>query len=152
MTQVFEVKGLDELINAMDAYPRELAEVMATTMSASLNTLWENVPPYPQQDPMSKYQRTGLLGKSFGSGEQGGASGQEPDVYKISNGSGMWEGRFGSRLEYAEYVVGENQAGMHASNWWNIQDIAHRAADKIERLFNTAAERLAAFLDKAGKV
>ena len=151
MTQQIEVKGLDELIRAMDAYPRELAEVMAVTMSAGLNTLWENVPPYPEQDPMSNYQRTGLLGKSFGSGMQGGASGASPDIYRISNGSGMWEGKFGSQLEYAPFVVGEEQAGMHSSNWWNIQDIANSAVDKIERLFQTAAERLAAFLEKVGK-
>jgi hypothetical protein len=151
MSQGIEVEGLKELLARMTAYPMELVKVGAVAMSASLNTLWEKVPPYPQQDGMSNYRRTGLLGRSLGSSMQGGASGGSPSVYNIKQlGEGNFEGVFGTNLDYAEFVIGENQAGMHSSNWWNIKTIAERAADKIERIWQTVGDKLAAFLDKKG--
>lgn len=150
MTQGIEIKGLNELLKQMTAYPVQLVKVVAVTMSASLNSLWEKVPAYPPQEPDAKYRRTGTLGKSLGSSMSGGAT-SEPTVYRIRQlGEGNFEGAFGTNLDYAEFVIGENQAGMHKSNWWNIQTIANRAADKIERLWQKAGELLAEFLDKQG--
>lgn len=151
MTQAIDVQGLTELLAKMTRFPVELAKSVAVTMAASLNTLWEKVPPYPQQDATSNYRRTGTLGRSLGSSQSGGASGGNPSVYKIRQlGEGNYEGEFGTNLGYAHFVIGENQAGMHSSNWWNIKTIAERAADKIEKLWQTLGEKLAAFLDRQG--
>lgn len=148
MSQLVEVKGLTELLSSMTKYPVELAKTVAVTMSASLNTLWENVPPYPKQDAMAHYRRTGTLGRSLGSSMGGGASGGQPSIYKVRQlGQGDYEGVFGTNLDYADFVIGENQAGMHSSNWWNIRHIAERAADKIERLWQMAGDKLAKFLE-----
>lgn len=147
MPQQFEVKGLDELIASMTAYPLELAKITITSMGASLIALWERVPPYPRQDSSSTYRRTGTLGRSLGSSEQGGAGGN-PSVFNVKQlGGGNVEGVFGTNLGYAEYVIGENQAGMHSSNWWNIRTIAERAADKIEKIWQQCGDLLAAFLE-----
>lgn len=148
MTQLAEIKGLDELLQRMQAYPTELVKTMAVGMSASLNIFWEKVPPYPKQDPGARYRRTGTLGRSLGSSESGGATSDAPSIYKVKSlGQGNFEGTFGTNLEYAHWVIGEKQAGMHSSNWWNIQTIAFRAADKVEKLWNDIAEKLAKFLE-----
>ena len=116
-------------------------------MSASLIALWEKVPPYPQQDSGSTYRRTGTLGRSLGSSQQGGAQGN-PSVFNVKQlGGGNVEVVFGTNLNYADYVIGENQAGMHASNWWNIRTIAERAADKIEKIWQQCGDLLAQFLE-----
>lgn len=147
MSEQITVKGLDELIDRMTAYPVELIKITSVSMSASLNALWEKVPPYPQQDSGSSYRRTGTLGRSLGSSMQGGAGGN-PSVYKIrSLGGGNVEGVFGTNLDYAPFVIGENQAGMHSSNWWNIKTIAQRAADKIEKIWQQCGDLLAKFLE-----
>lgn len=151
MPQEVTVHGLTELIGRMTAYPVELAKVVAVSMSASLNSLWEKVPPYPQQDSSSNYRRTGTLGRSLGSSMQGGMSGN-PSIYKVTPlGGGNVEGAFGTYLDYAHWVIGENQAGMHSSNWWNIRTIAERAADKIEKIWQQCGELLAQFLEGKGK-
>lgn len=152
MTQGIEIKGLNELLRQMTKYPMQLVKVVSVTMSASLNTLWEKVPAYPPQEPDATYRRTGTLGKSLGSSMSGGAVG-DPSVYRIrqlGEGEGNFEGTFGSNLDYAPFVIGEQQAGMHSSNWWNIITIAQRAADKIERLWQKAGDLLAEFLEKQG--
>lgn len=153
MSQEFQVKGLSELLQRMTAFPVELTKSVAITMAASLNTFWENVPPYPQQDPQSKYRRTGTLGRSLGSDVGGGASGGKPGIYNIRKlGEANFQGEFGTNLEYAEYVIGEGtQAGMHSSNWWTIKTVAERAADKVERLWEALGEKLAQFLESKGQ-
>lgn len=153
MSQEFQVKGLTELLQKMTAFPVELTKAAAITMTASLNTLWENVPPYPQQDPQAKYRRRGKLGKSLGSDEGGGASGGNPSIYSIRKlGEGNFEGKFGTNLEYAHYVIGEGtQAGMHSSNWWTIKTVAERAAEKVERLWEALGEELAQLLESKGQ-
>lgn len=151
MPELIEVKGLDPLIKQMEAYPVEMNKASEIGMSASLNTLWEKVPPYPQQDNMANYRRTGLLGKSLGSSMGGGASGGHPSIYTVRKiGAGGFEGTFGTNLSYAHFVIGDEQAGMHKSNWWNIRTIAERAADKINDIWQAVGDKLAKFLEGKG--
>jgi hypothetical protein len=149
MPQLVEVRGLEELLTRMKRYPLEMHKALATTMSAALIAVWEAVPPYPPPPADSTYVRTGTLGKSLGSGLSGGSAG-EPDIFTVRPvGSMDYEGKFGTRLEYAEFVIGENQAASN-SHWWNIRTVAGRAAEKIGKLFNTLGEKLAAFLEGKG--
>jgi hypothetical protein len=151
MSQIAEVKGLDELIARMSAYPVEYVKTMATGMSASLNVYWENVPPYPQPPPESKYRRTGLLGKSLGSDISGGANGN-PSVFKIQQlGGGAFEGTFGTNLDYAPYVIGDTaQAEIHKGRWYVIGEVATKANEKVMKVWQMVADKLAAFLEMKG--
>lgn len=143
-----EIKGLDELQKRMSQFPRELEKVQDTTMDASLLTLWENVPPYPERPQDSSYDRTGTLGRSLGVSMSGEKIGK-PRIYaKKKLGSGM-EGQFGTNLEYAPYVIGDQQSRYHFM-WWTMKSVKEKAQDKIVKLWNTAAEKLAKFLDGKG--
>lgn len=142
---LIEIKGDKELLARMQKFPRELEVVQKETMTASLLTLWENVPPYPEVDnPV----RDGTLGKTLGVSMQGSKLGK-PSVYEVKKLGGGFEGRFGTNLEYAEYVIGEKQAWFHY-RWWLMENIKKAAEEKIIRLWNTAMEKLARFIDGKG--
>lgn len=144
---LIEVIGLNELLERMKKYPLEMVKGIALTMSASLITLWENVPPYPPPPPNSKYDRTGTLGRSLGSNEGGGV-GEEPSVFTIRKLGSGFEGRFGTNLDYAPYVIGDDtQAEIHSGRWWNLRFVANKASEKINRLWQTLGDKMAAFLE-----
>ena len=136
MTQEITVHGLDELVGRMSAYPVELTKVIAVSMNASLVALKENVPPYPPELPDSTYRRTGTLGKEMGS------------IYTIRNISGGLEGIGGSNLNSAAHVIGEtSQAKAFVGRWWTMATIANKAADKINKIWQSCANLLAQFLE-----
>lgn len=147
-----EVTGLKELIQRMSAFPATLAAKLAVTMSAALNVLWEKVPPYPPPPQDSSYRRTGTLGRSLGSSEGGGVSGGEPSIYTVRKlGGGNMEGKFGTNLEYAPYVIGEDsQSQAHVGRWWTIRTVAELAKEKIGQVFEKLGNDLAAFLEGKG--
>ena len=149
MTTQIEVRGLKELQARMAQFPEKLEEAQQITMDASLLTLWENVPPYPQQPVTTKYDRTGMTGKSLGSGAGGGKTGGQPSIYEVKKLGGGFEGRFGSDLSYAVYVIGELQARWNA-HWWKLKNVAEKASDKIIRLWQNLADKIARFLDGKG--
>lgn len=114
-------------------------------MEASLLIIHESIPPYPEVDnPVRK----GTLGKSLGSGMQGKKMGT-PDIYEIKNVGGGIEGRFGTNLIYAEYVIGEKQAWFHY-RWWLLKNVAKDAEERIVQEWNDAAKKLASYLDGKG--
>lgn len=138
-----------DLLQRMQRYPQKLDGVMRTAAEASLLVIHENVPPYPDQLPDSTYVRTGTLGRSMGVGMTGGQLGQ-PDIRTIKKvGSGFYEGEFGSKLDYAPQVIGEEtqRPFFAARGWWTTRDIAKAATAKIVRVYEAAARNLAAFLD-----
>lgn len=149
MTDIIEVRGLKEIQARMKAFPALLDEKQQLTMDASMLTLWENVPPYPAKPPQTKYIRTKLLARSLGSSEGGGKLGQEPSIYTIKKLGGGFEGRFGTDLSYAVYVIGELQARWNA-HWWKLTSVAEKSREKIVRLWQTLADKLAKFLDGKG--
>lgn len=147
---LIETHGLDELITRMKKYPVEMAKGMATTMTATLIALWENVPAYPPPPPDSTYDRTGTLGRSLGSDIGGGTGGGEPSIFVVRKLGEGFEGRFGTALEYAPYVIGDDTQAAHNSHWWNLRHVANRASEKINRLWQTLGEKMAAFLEGKG--
>lgn len=150
MANLIEVKGLDELIARMKAYPAELKRSLGITVTSALIVLWENVPPYPAPPPDSTYERTGTLGRSLGSGEGGGSLG-DPEVFSVRALGSGFEGKFGTNLDYAPYVIGDGtQAQAHQGRWYTIRTISEKSAEKITRLFDTLGEKLAKFLEGKG--
>lgn len=142
-----EVEGLEELRLRFQGFPSAYYKAMSKTMVASLLVLWENVPSYPPAIPGGWYVRTGLLGRSLGSGMEGGKHGP-PDILEVKYGSRFSEGTFGSRVYYAPDVIGENQDPFFAGRgWWNIMTIVNKAKGKIETLWKAMADELAKYLD-----
>jgi len=150
MTKVIETRGLEELQQRFKMYPVRWAQTMSTTMAAVLLTLQEKTPGYPPPPSSSNYRRTGTLGRTLGVSEGGGRIGQ-PTIFKIRKyGGGNFEGRYGTNLNYAPYVIGSRgtQSSFFGAYWWQLDSVIGIAYQKIKSLFNTAAQELAAFLDK----
>jgi hypothetical protein len=136
------VKGLAELKAKFAKAPKVYDAAEELTMRTSLLVLQESVPKYPPPPEGSSYRRTLTLGRSLGIGGEANIA----TVKKM--GSGMREGRFGTRVKYAQFVIGEKtQAWMHQGRWWTMATVAGRAEAKILRLFKAMAEKLAAWLN-----
>jgi hypothetical protein len=149
MTTIIEQHGLDQLIRRMQAYPEKLKSVIFVTMDATLLTLWESVPPYPPKPSNSSYTRTGTLGRSLGSGEGGGQGSGTPSIFESKELGGFgYQGRFGTNLNYAEYVIGDDTQASQNSHWWVMKTVASRAKEKIDRLWKNLASQMAEFLER----
>ena len=147
-----EIIGLEELEQRFSKAPEKLDKALTKTMEASLLTLTESVPPYPVRQ--SDYVRTVTLGRTLGSSVAGGKGDGNPDIFEVRNQGGAFiSGEWGTRLNYAPHVIGENeQAWMHKGIWWTIKTVAERAASKIERIWNIFAEEVARYLDRGGNL
>ena len=138
-----EIIGLDALQKKFAQFPRQYEIAIGETMKAGLDTLTASVPPYPVANPDSKYIRTVMLGRSLGMERL------RPDIYEMQIGAQFSQGTWGTRLEYAPYVIGEReQAEQHRGRWYTILTIADNARPKIKRLFDRMAEKLAKWLDE----
>jgi len=148
MAEGLETRGLDEWIAQLKELPDKLKEISKLGMEASLLALWENVPSYPEPPADSTYRRTGTLGRTLGSSEAGGKASGEPDIYEVRElGGGIHEGRFGTSLDYAPYVIGEEQS-RHMAHWWKLTSVVNRAAKKITDIWNGLMESVAEWLEK----
>jgi hypothetical protein len=132
----------------MAAYPTQLDKDMKEGAGKALYHIWFSVRPYPPKPPTSTYDRTGLLGKSLGTSEEGGRFGT-PDVFKVTQlGAGNYEARFGTRLHYAPRVIGEGtQETPWINYWWNMLDILNDAKPGILKIFEAVAQKMAEYLD-----
>lgn len=142
------VSGLKELIGRMLGFSlTEKHRMYAQGMQESLEAIHQGVPPYPPPPAASKYTRTEKLGKGMGSGF-GGGKGGPPDIYQISVSGGAVEGRFGTSVGYAEYVIGENtQAEVHAGRWWTTRTLLNSVMDKINSIWQAVGARIAAYIN-----
>lgn len=141
MTDI-EIEGLAEAIQKYRGASRKLGLAMRETMRNSLNVLHEKVPPYPPPPSDSTYRRTGTLGRSLGSRRGGGRAGL-PDIYRVTGSTKNIEGAFGTRLDYAPYVISDDdQAWMHKGRWWTMNTVADRARSKIKKLWNDLINKI----------
>lgn len=141
------VEGLEELQARFAEFPDQLHGLMGKALDDSLLAIWSSVPPYPAPPEESGYTRTGQLGRSLGSGEGGGQEGGKPDVYEVS---GYESAEFGTNLEYAPFVIGDDQSWMHKGRWWILAEVAESAAGKIQEIFERMTTAAAAWLDGKG--
>lgn len=143
-----EVKGLDDVMARMSAYPRQMKGAIAKTLEAALLIIWESMPGYPPPPVGSDYIRTGTLGRSLGVGPGGGKMGT-PDIYEVKQYGGYQAARFGTRLGYAPYVVGDpaSEQARHMRHWWTLTNtVAWRAEKKVKQAFVDMGEAMAAWL------
>ena len=139
-----EVRGLEELQQRFQQFPIKYTTEVAKAVGTSLLVLHENVPPYPPKPPESRYVRTNTLGRSLG------ILGDTHNIYKIRRVGGMdFEGRFGTNLKYAPYVIGPpgTQREPFSSYWWRLDQVPEKAKPKIMEVFQGLVQRLAAFLE-----
>jgi hypothetical protein len=142
-----EVKGLDEIMTRMSAYPRQMTRAITKTLEAALLIIWESVPGYPPP-PSLPSDRGGTLGRSLGVGMGGGKVGQ-PDIYEVKQDGGYQTARFGTRLSYAPYVVGDpaSEQARHMRHWWTLpKTVAWLAEKKVIQAFEVMGETMAAWL------
>jgi len=148
MTEI-TIKGLDKLVAKFKNAPKTLDREMNKRMKASLEVLHEKVPPYiPQVVPPEVYKRQGTLGKSLGVTPYGDKAGK-PTVYSISGSGKDKQGRFGTNLSYAKYVIdAKQQAYMHKPGykgrpgWWTMKNIKENALPKIQKLWDDLVKAL----------
>jgi hypothetical protein len=150
VAKALEVRGLEELQKQFTAYPLAYNKVMAVATATGLLVLLENVPPYPPKPEGSRYDRKGTLGRSLGAGElTGGRMGGTPDIFKVRRIGIGHEGKMGSNLKYAADVIGSRgqQKAPFTAYWWRLEQVIGPSFGKILRIYQKAADKLAAFLE-----
>lgn len=142
-----EISGIEPIRERMKAFPRKFNALMIETLKTALVDLQGSIPPYPVQQEDSTYVRTGTLGRTLGASQYGKPEGK-PDIFEVrQEGDQKYAGYFGTRLDYAPHVIGyKTQAEVHKGRWWTIMTIARRARPRIQKRFQTLAERLAKWL------
>ena len=144
------VQGLSELIGRLKTAPSKMGIYMNEAMKETLRALQENVPAYPPERMGQKYIRTERLGQSMGSGFGGGAMGK-PDIFEVTMSGGAIEGKFGTRVGYAEYVIGEGtQAWMHTGRWWTVKTILNNTMKLINSIWQRVGTMIAAYVNGKG--
>jgi hypothetical protein len=151
MSYRIEVEGLDPILQRMQQFPQKLKSAMFRTLSSSIIALQGAIKPYPPKPADSTYKRTEILGKSLGSGYQGGRVGavdKTTGIATVEQRHRYQVATFGTRVQYAKYVIGEGtQAAVHKGRWWTLVAVAKSARPNIEKLFQAMANGLARWLD-----
>lgn len=134
---VVDLTELEKFVGRVKQIPRWYKQVTGIIMDASLVIVWSEIPPYPAPPPNSGYRRTGTLGRTLGVSDQGGISGK-PDIFGSKRSGREHIGRFGSRLKYAPFVIGQEQAGTHQNRWWTMREVRDTAEPRIVRAAQSA--------------
>ena len=109
-----EIVGIDELRSRIAQAPERYRIIRFEGVNDSLDELRRSVPPYPPELPNQRYIRTEDLGRSLGSGFGGGFQSGTPDIWLVRSQGSAHIGEYGSRVEYASFVIGEgSQAEIH---------------------------------------
>jgi hypothetical protein len=138
-----EIEGVEEIQRRMRRFPHKYKRALRKTLDASRMKLHELTPEYPEPPADSSYKRTGTLGRTLGQGQG------NPQIYetKIQGKRGYAE--YGTRLDYAPYVIGDRrQAEVHQGRWWIMGDVARKAEQPIIGLFKAMARGLARWLER----
>jgi hypothetical protein len=121
---------------------RIVHDELVRAMNRGLDRLLEGVKPYPPPPTGSRYHRRYWLGKSLT------VRGDPKGIRTVRDIPGGVEGRWGTKVEYARWVIGEGtQAWMHKGRWWTLQGEAQRLFPKVKAEFDAAGERITKRLD-----
>ena len=124
-----------DAVKAKMARGSTINEVLPDAMKKGVLYTLGTVPGYPAPPDTSTYVRTGLLGRSITS-LQGQAEGSLARVEPLG---AHVIGYIGSSVEYAGYVVDENQqAWMHQGRWFTLQSVVAKAIDNVVKILHDA--------------
>lgn len=103
-------------------------------MTTGARRVWERLPPYPDADPDSTYERTGELGRRSFSNEA-----------VVDRASAYVE--LGNNRPGAGYVIGPtdgdpHQAWMHVGRWWQLDVEMAANVDEVSAAVNDAIAEL----------
>ena len=115
---------------------------MMKAMGRSLGRLQEGLKKYPTAKPESRYIRTMDLWRSLTVGKLG-----LQGIHSVKGIHGGVEGRWGTNVKYAPYVIDQNRQAAHMGRWWTLQGEAKRLTPQVVKEFQAASVRIA---DKLG--
>lgn len=123
----YEVRGINRVRNAL----RRLAALDRTILQPGLKE-WSQLvrkqlkaKPYPSQRPGQTYVRTGNLANRWAA-EPIGTS-----AVTITN-----------TADHAGFVVGDNQAGVHAGRWWQASPVIEEQMPSLTKKLSQEIERV----------
>ncbi len=122
-----EIKGINRVANAL----RKLAALDKTILDPVLKRWAQGVrqklkgTSYPAKRPGQTYVRTGNLANKWA-------------VDQMS--TGVWA--IANRADYAEYVIGEEQAWFHEGRWWQAKDIIEGEIPQLTEDLSNEIERV----------
>jgi len=132
-TKIIRIEGLDRLVRQLDKSPVLVRKLVGDAMEKSAHLIHLHTMTYPPPPPSSTYVRTGTLKKSWTS--------------KVNRG--RFEAQVGTRLNYAPYVLGDDdQAAVHRGRWKTVGQVADKVRPDIDKFFEDAGEELVRELAK----
>lgn len=113
MADIVNIYGYNRVANKLRALAKVHTEITDPIISefAKGERIALKGTPYPAPRPMQKYKRTGTLANRWA------VEKISVGAYKIVNRA---KGKNGK--EYAEFVIGKQQAWMHKGRWWIAAD------------------------------
>ena len=150
-----EVQGLQGLLKDLD--PKRVDRAMKVGMDAAMKRVRHDLN-YPKKTEANQPKAFSSKGnnrwyqRGFGpkwarkDGTVGGTMTSEvlgkSWTHKVKHMGGVWYGRWGTKVSYAPFVHGEEQAGFHkARGWKSFDDIIQKRAREIGDLFAAALRR-----------
>jgi hypothetical protein len=130
-----------DLFQRLNGYEAKLEGEMGKSMDKALFHVQDSVPDYPEYQ--SSYRRTGTLGRSLHIGGMG-------NVKDVKQTGGDVVGKFGTRVKYAQYVIGSETQARHMRHWWRMKDVKKKAEPGVRRIFEAMAKKVAGWLNGKG--
>ena len=127
-----QVRGATEAASNFERRAVRLPSALRSEADHSMTYLKDRVPPYPPPLPLSRYSRTGTLGRNY-----------YTDVKPL--GAYSIVGVLGNRTEYAPVVISSEvvgglgpQAAVHAGRWFTLQEHLSTHSRQVMGFFTSA--------------
>lgn len=132
--------GADKLAKKIDKIVKTFPKASEKAMLDSVLYVHSQTPAYPPPPPMSKYTRTGTLGRSVTT-LQGKHADALSRIEPLNGGRGV-QGYVGTKLTYADSVIGEHQKRAFAGRWWRLVDVVTKSRNGIMRIWQRTLQDL----------
>lgn len=131
-----EYRGVDEVVNRFDRFGSEWNKEQVKATEIAGTYVLQNLKPYPGKPVLSKYARTGTLGKTLNR--------------KAKRTSTGVVGVVGSPVSYSPWVISTTaqrgagpQTSFHsATGWWTLQNEVKRLRKGIIGAYKDALARV----------
>jgi len=133
------INGLDRLLMRLGVIDLRTEQLMAQCLEEALLLIGGELGQYPAAVPGTRYVRTGLLGRQWGSAR--------PQTWRVS--LGVMRGRIENRRPGVEYVQSRaEQARVHRGRWKTAEEVIEGQADEIDRLLGVTGTHLVDWMAK----